>query len=144
MKVRPVVAVLITMVAGLSLFVVAQPAMAIDGCSSGRACLWEDAGYNTNGNTLGSYSFQFFDSTFHNNTYAGTSITVADMASSVWNQGNSQTVYFYLHVGCDGPPLFTIPPLGNGDGNLNNGTGYAPAGFNDALSSGAFSGYQGC
>lgn len=113
--------------ATLGTLVVAPAANAApsDYCQRGRACLWDDASYNTNGNYAALHWFEYFSNPMDGYVYIGTSIPVKDTADSWYNNGRTSTACFYNEANyqsaswCIGP----LSPSGQGDGNIENSTG---------------------
>ena len=117
----------------------AAPAGATN-CPDGSTCLWADQDYMTQGSTAKRLQFQYHIPNFGYWTYSGTNWTANNSASSASNMGRSQYVYLYAGLACTGP--YFLLRIGTGDGNLHNSTGYAPGGFANVLSSGAFEDYR--
>jgi hypothetical protein len=116
----------------------AAPASATD-CPSGYTCIWGDSGYKTGTKTSAYVGFQNYIANFTAYNYAGTSINANDSASSVSNNGTSSTVYLYKNA--NKSSLAFSLARGTGDGDLSDSSGYAPAGYNDELSSGYYSAF---
>lgn len=119
----------------LGTFAFVQPAGATN-CPAGYTCLWRDLSYATDGST--SKRIQFADQigNFGNYTYSGTFHNAANSASSVSNEGLSNTVRVYSETQFNGPSFALA--RNTGDGNLTDGSGHAPSGFNNTLESGRF------
>lgn len=138
MKFAPAaVAASIALVVGSLL--VAAPADAVT-CSAGRACLWKDTNYLTAGSATNSKSFSQYLTDFSGYSFASGQGPLNDNVTSLYNNGSSETAYFYEDADGYGPH-FTLARL-VGDGSLANAVGAVEAGHNDALSSGYFSSYN--
>lgn len=107
-------------------------------CPSGYACIWGDQNYLTRGAGGAYVPFYECHHNFALSTFAGTGINADNKATSVTNRGNINSASFYRDTYYGGA-AFTLAK-GTGDGHLNDSTGNAPGGFDDALSSGKFSG----
>lgn len=75
---------------------IATPAQAAPGsCSLGYTCLWADPNFETNGSGSAKKSFYQYISNFGSHQYAGTTQGLANSASSIKNNGVSETVHLY-------------------------------------------------
>jgi Peptidase inhibitor family I36 len=110
--------------AGAGLLMAAPANAAASDCPSGAACAWITSDFN--GTELGFQSFIANYGTYGYN----------DSISSVYNNGNQETVRFYKDASYKGASFALA--IKTGDGNLNNAEGLAPTGFNDTISSGQF------
>jgi len=134
MKRRNIVTALSAIAVVVGSVVVASPASALT-CSSGSACSWGDSQYKTAGGEGNQVAFRYYIPNYSGWTYNGNG-NANDSASSVYNNGNTDTVYWY-----DDSSARTYAfrmATKNGDQNLNDALGTAPAGHNDKLSSGYF------
>lgn len=128
--------VIAALAAGVTLLLaVPSPAEAVN-CSSGYSCIWRDTSYVTDGSDSKKITFQAYIPNFGAWVYSGTSYSGANSASSASNTGVSERVYFYDSTSCT-TFAFSLA-IGTGDGNLSDSSGYAPAGWNNRLESGAF------
>lgn len=95
-------------------------------CGLGKACVWDDPDYNTNGNYAGLLWFEYYVTPMSNYVYNGTGISAGDTADSWYNNGRSSTACFY-----DGANYYAGPGgdrarclvKGSGDGNIENSAG---------------------
>jgi hypothetical protein len=120
--------------------VMTGPASADTTCPSGKSCLWQDSGFVTNNLTHNRLQFEFYIPQFSEWNYSGTNIHAENSASSVHNNGNVESAFFYTG-NYEGGAVFQLP-RGETEGDLSNDTGWAPSGFNDDLQSGYFSSYR--
>jgi hypothetical protein len=108
-------------------------------CGSGYSCVWEDPNYVTNGNTLAHIKFYYYIPELGSWNYNGTSVSGHDTASSMHNNGTSQTVYYYVDSYCSGTSFSRS--AGQMDGDFTNDTPGTNGYFDNKLDSGAFTGY---
>jgi len=108
------------------------------GCATGNLCLWEDAGYETNGVQTDEAWFSTKYSDFRYREYKP-GMNAHNNASSIFNNGTIYGVYMYTNVNYGGSSFYL--PKNTGDGNLSTGTSPVPLGFNDELDSGCFTSY---
>lgn len=120
-------------------FVVTSSASATT-CPSGHSCLWQDSGYNTNNLTNNRLQFQSYIPQFSDWNYSNTNLNAGNSASSVHNNGNFESAFFYTG-NYQGGASFQLP-RGETEGDLSNDVGWAPSGFNDDLQSGYFSSFR--
>lgn len=138
MKIAAGVGVLGVAVAGLA---IAAPAHAdtVTQCRAGYACVWGDGEYKTLGDPgrlTGWFSeLDDFSGLSYGNNFTPY-VEVNDSATSVYNNGNTTTNWYYLDSNQRGFG-FRVP-IHSGDAALSNSVGVAPGGFNDRLSSGVF------
>jgi hypothetical protein len=123
-------------ITGVALVAAGPANAATSNCASGAACIWKDSNYETGNNGAAVIGFQSYEANYGTVTYAQTSTTGNDNASSVYNNGNVDQARFYTDANYSGY-YFTLN-IKTGDGNLGNSDGNAGPGFNDALSSGRF------
>lgn len=129
----------LTVGGGVLAIAVPANAAAPANCASGYACWWGDSGYLTSGSTKNvHYEYDIPD--FQKWNYGQTTQFALgdsnDSASSVYNNGNTDTTYWYTDAN-EGGYHFTLP-IKDGDSDLNNSTGAVGPGFNDDLSSAYF------
>ena len=124
-----------TVIAAVGLLAAPSTADAVN-CSAGYSCIWRDTSYVTDGSSSQKITFQAYIPNFGGWVYSGTAYSGANSASSASNTGNSERVYFYDSTNCT-TFAFSLA-IGTGDGNLSDASGYAPAGWNNKLESGAF------
>ncbi len=112
-------------------------------CPSSYTCTWDGFHYQGNGNTGHYIKFQRYIPDLRSFAYAGTSTSGNDTASSISNNGVSQPSYAFKDLNCNGYGFGL--PRGTGDGNLSDSSGRVPLGaslgFNNSITSAAFSGY---
>ncbi|WP_431807794.1 peptidase inhibitor family I36 protein [Microbacterium paraoxydans] len=125
---RRVAALVFSAVAATSAMLMVAPAASAapsDYCGRGKACLWDDASYNTNGNYAALHWFEYFSNPMDGYVYAGTGIGVKDTADSWYNNGRTSTACFYDRAGYQGASWCIGPasPSGQGDGNIENNSG---------------------
>lgn len=118
-----------------AVFMAAPAQAAVSDCPSGATCLWEDAGYVTNGNGTALVSFQYYIPDLSLWHYNGTTISANDSVSSVYNNGNISKVRLWQNANRTGWYLEFAKKTGDSDLS-NNGSG-----VNDNISSGYFDGY---
>jgi hypothetical protein len=117
------------------------PAASANNCPSGNACIWQDPNFVTNGNANAYVKDALYIPVYGSWNYAGTASNAGDSASSVTNVGNFETATFWISPNCPvGTGNFSLV-IQSGDGDLTNSTGQAPGGFDNKLSSTAFSSY---
>lgn len=134
----------VPLVAGAAVVGVATGASAAaSDCPNGKACGWANAGYVSGAFGTGGknyISFYYSQSNLANVNYEGTSDRANDNISSIYNNGNSQWVYFYQDAYGRGARVSL--GLKRGDADLNNDVGNVPIRFNDRISSGYFDAYR--
>lgn len=112
----------------------AAPASAADlhSCPSGYSCSWKDANFTSGGSTANSVDLEFYIPNYRVGHSYG-SVGANDQASSVVNNGNSESSYWYrdAYQGDYAFPLATK----QSDSNLGDGSGYGKSGNNDKISS---------
>ncbi|MFC4243716.1 peptidase inhibitor family I36 protein [Gryllotalpicola reticulitermitis] len=112
-------------------------AAAPSSCTSGRACLWDNANYktaNSTGNLL--WFVQYVDDA-RRYTYSNTKISAHDSANSAFNNGRTDAAYFWEHEQYRG--LWFKLARGQGDSDFGNGVpGRADGYFNNRVDSAAF------
>lgn len=104
------------------------------GCASGYACFWEDSNYKTDGSAYNEVRF-FLKYTDFSYLYYYGSKNAHDNVSSLYNNGNSETITVYKDTNLGGQ-AFSVS-VQSYDGDLSNAYGYQ--GFNDEIDSGCFS-----
>jgi hypothetical protein len=91
---------------------------AVSDCSSGRACVWRDVGWNTGGCGACNLGFVNYSRQFSSHNYEGTTDEVHDDVTSVANQGNFESVHFNVDSYYGGA---WYPWLSPGDSRINLG-----------------------
>lgn len=127
-------ALTVTAVLGTATLLSAPAASAAAGhCPSGAACIWEDAGWVTNGVGRNYVAFQRKIPDYSLWHYNSTNISANDSASSLYNNGNLKAVRFYVDKNKGGDSVCF--PKQQGSDNLTRNA------VNDQLSSGYFNGF---
>jgi hypothetical protein len=101
-------------------------------CDSSFTCIWKDANFYTD-QTNRQVKFQRYIPNYAEWNYSYTNINSNDTATSIFNNGISETAYMYRDAG-KGYQLFSIP-AGNSNGWLTGGQG-------DSISSGYYYTYN--
>ncbi len=121
-----------------ALLSVAPANAAAQTCPSGYSCTWGDRYYLTSGLTSARFAFyqKHEDMGLGSPHYPGTSVLVDNTATSVYNNGNSEWVYYYRYAN-KGTLLLS----------MNIKTGYDQLnvqvpGANDRISSGYFASFN--
>lgn len=125
-----------TLAATVGVTAVASAAPA--GCASGYACFWEDHSYLTDGSPYNEVRFYMYYTDFNYLNYT-TNKDAHDNVSSLYNNGNSQSIYVYKNENFGGQAFGLSKKVGDND--LSNSSGGAPGGFNDSIDSGCFTGW---
>lgn len=127
-------AVMIGVVGG-GLMVASPASAATSNCPSGALCVWKDTAYRTAGSDSALVGFQNYVDNYAYYSYGGYSAN--DSITSVYNNGNTSTVYMYIDKNFSGYE-FQLG-RGTGDGDLSNTVGAVPtSAWNDKTSSGEF------
>ena len=127
----------------ISALMALAPAASAAPCAAGGSCIWRDEQFMTNGDTSKKVRFEARIPNFGNWTYAGTSLSAANSATSVTNEGIYERVYYYTNTSC-GTFAFSLA-VNTGDQHLNDSSGNVPGGYNNTVESGAFHSYvSGC
>lgn len=105
-------------------------------CPVGYSCQWRDTGYRSGTVEAGHFSFYQCQHDFSLRAFAGVGGNGDNSVTSVSNRGRTNTAFYFLDAGYNGPQFWLYK--GTGDGNLSDSVGNAPGGFNDNLSSGQF------
>lgn len=120
--------------------VTVEPAAAAKAnCPSGTACVWRDLNCESASSGSNYREFSQYISDYRSYNYRNTSSNVNDTITGVMNNGNFESVRWYIDFYQLGA-YFTLP-INTGDCDLGNGTGGAPSGFNNRITSGAFSSF---
>ena len=104
-------------------------------CPSGHLCTWGDADFQTSSKGAALVKFQYYIPDYGSWTYAGTNLSGANSASSIYNHGTSETAYMYANTNKSGL-LFSIPK-----GNTNNNLWWQ-GNQNDNIESGYFASFN--
>lgn len=111
---------------GLLLAAPAANAAPQDYCPLGAVCVWDDPGYNTNGNYGALLGFQNYVTPMTDYHYYGTNVNAGNTADSWYNHGRYATACFYdgagYSAGSSGTRYECLNP-GDGDGNIANNSG---------------------
>lgn len=108
----------------IALFGFAAPASAAPSyCSLGRACVWDDPDFNTNGSYAGVLWFEYYVTPMSSYNYAGTSVNAGNTADSWFNNGRYSVACFYdTATGGYGGSSVCLN-TNQGDGNIENSSG---------------------
>lgn len=91
-------------------------------CIAGRACVWDDPEYKTQGSEGRLLWFEFSVTPMSAYNYISSTITAGDTADSWYNNGNVSTACFYDLADYSGSRQCLTKKTG--DGNIANTSGY--------------------
>ncbi|QAY61248.1 hypothetical protein ET475_15505 [Microbacterium protaetiae] len=113
------------------LFAAPAQAAAPTDCPPTYACLWGDTAFKTGGATASVIKLKQYIPALRPFSYYGTSRTGHDSASSVFNNGSTDTAYFFKNENHGG--AWFKKSTNDGDSDFTNGS--PPGSFNDSLDS---------